>query len=320
MAIRKKQTKFTVSALTGVLFLMSHASCIGRAASAKVLEKSIRVGGIERSFLLYTPEGYSGSASVPLVIVLHGAQGSGRQISEFTGFNGFADKKTFIVLYPDAFGGFWNDGRTDEYSPSFTAKIDDVGFISSLIDEMHSHYNIDQGRVYAAGFSNGGMMVFRLGIAIPERLAAVASVAGALPKMLASATPAAAVPVLIINGTADRTVPWRGGRLYSRGRSHGETLSVVDTTLYWAAKNKCSAKTSVTILPTAAKTGRPAFRLMYTCTRPESDVVLVALQGGGHTWPGALQYLTGATGAKRSEGVFNATAYILDFFVRHKRR
>jgi polyhydroxybutyrate depolymerase len=314
MALLKK-----ILFLTGAFFIISHAACIGRSAPVKGVEGSMKIGGIERSFLLYTPAGYSGSARLPLVIVLHGARGSGRQISEFTGFNDFADKQTFFVLYPDAFGGFWNDGRRDEYSPSFAAGIDDIGFISRLIDEMHSRYDIDEGRVYAAGFSNGGMMVFRLGIAIPERLAAVASVAGALPKRLSSSSPAAAVPVLIINGTADRTVPWRGGRLHSRGRSHGDILSVVDTTLYWAAQNKCSAKTSVIILPSAAKNKSLAIQLRYTCTRPESDVVLVALQGGGHTWPGSLQYLKGGR-SDESEEAFNATAYILDFFARLRRR
>ena len=316
-----KRTRIIAIALITAAYVLMHYPYAGHADRSRYLRKTVRIGDIERSYGLYIPKDHTAAErGRPLVIVLHGARGSGLLVSEYAGFNDFADSKKFFVLYPDAFGEFWNDGRVDLNSPAFKANIDDVRFISTLIDEMLSRYGLDRERVYAAGFSNGGMMAFRLAIAISGKLAAAASVAGALPKQLAQASPAAAVPVLIINGTDDRTVPWRGGRLVSEGKNHGEVLSVINTTVYWAVKNGCGTGASVRILQTAGKeNGSLAFQVSYACNKPESEVVLVALQGGSHSWPG-LMNLPAVGNSIGSTGIFRATEFIVDFFARHRRR
>ena len=98
----------------------------------------------------------------------------------YSRFNDCADRNNFIVVYPNSLGPYWNDGRVDMNSVSFKANIDDVRFISGLIDHIASLHRVDTGRVYIAGFSNGGMMALRLGIAIPEKLTAISSVSGLL--------------------------------------------------------------------------------------------------------------------------------------------
>jgi poly(3-hydroxybutyrate) depolymerase len=80
----------------------------------------------------------------------------------------------FYVVYPngipdfDGGGNSWEDGRTpspgqyDAPDPN-QPKRDDVGFINALIAEVKSRETaVDDGRVYVAGVSNGGIMTHRL--------------------------------------------------------------------------------------------------------------------------------------------------------------
>jgi polyhydroxybutyrate depolymerase len=270
--------------------------------------------GIDRSYELHVPPGYNGKDAVPLVVVLHGSNASGMVMRIYTGFNELADRKNFIVVYPDSVGPYWNDGRVDMSSVSFKANIDDVGFISNLIDHIASNYRVDTKRVYLAGFSNGGMMALRLGIVISGKVAAVASVCGLLPKHLSYLAPARPVPVMIIHGTDDPIVPCGGGKL---DRKHGEVLSAVDTASYWSEKNKCSSRMGVEVLPDRAPDdGTVVFRVSNECLNSDREVILLTIQGGGHTWPGASIVLPRDKSGKTCMD-FSATETIWDFFSRH---
>jgi len=96
-------------------------------------------------------------------------------------FNTLADREGFIVVYPDALGRHWNDGRGLRRYFSQREGVDDVGFIAALIDHFLRELNVDRKRIYVAGMSNGAMMCFRLACELSERVAVVAAVAGAMP-------------------------------------------------------------------------------------------------------------------------------------------
>jgi len=284
-----------------------------------IVRGDIRIGDLDRKYELYRPGGYSPGRNLPLVIVLHGANASGSIIRSYSGFNDLAEQKKFMVAYPDAYGPCWNDGRVDMESTAFTFGIDDVRFISQLIDQIVSAHPVDRNRVYVAGFSNGGKMALRLGIAIPEKLAAVATVSGLMPKQLAQFSLRKPVPVLIMHGTSDRTVPWTGGILKSGERNRGEVMSFVDTAFFWARNNGCRAPAELLVMPDADPTdGTLPFQVTYTCCNPGSEVLLVAIQGGNHSWPGIEHFLTEKKVGKTCRDI-NATRYIWDFFSRHKR-
>ena len=290
------------------------------AAQGKTVRGTIKIGDLERGYEFFRPAGCTERNPLPLVIVLHGANAFGLIISMYTGFNDLAEKHHFMVLYPDSYGPYWNDGRVDMDSAAFTAGVDDVRFISMLVDFISFRHPVDRHKIYVAGFSNGGMMALRLAIAMPERLAAVASVSGLLPKNLAQLSPRWQVPVLMIHGTGDRTVPWAGGKLKGGNKTHGEVLSVVDTALYWARNNGCREPAELKMLPDVdPDDGTMAFQVSYGCCNPGSEVMLVAIQGGGHTWPGANQLLPEHRTGKTSRDI-SATRFIWDFFSRHKRQ
>jgi polyhydroxybutyrate depolymerase len=234
----------------------------------------------------------------------------------YSRFNDCADRNNFIVVYPNSLGPYWNDGRVDMNSVSFKANIDDVRFISGLIDHIASLHRVDTGRVYIAGFSNGGMMALRLGIAIPDKLTAISSVSGLLPKHLSYLRPARPLPVMIIQGTEDPIVPSSGGKLDGK---HGEILSAVDTAAYWSARNNCAAPVGVQVLPdNDPEDGTLVFQVTYTCEKAEAEVVLLTIQGGGHSWPGAKVSLPSKKWGKTCMDI-DATDVIWDFFSRHRR-
>jgi polyhydroxybutyrate depolymerase len=290
------------------------------AGHGAITRGSIKIGDLERSYELYKPGGSFHMRSLPLMIVLHGANAAGSMIRSYSGFNDLAEQKKFMVVYPDSYGPCWNDGRVDMESKAFTYGIDDVRFISELVDQIASTHPIDRNRVYAVGFSNGGMMALRLGIAMPEKLAAVATVSGLLPKQLARFNNGKPVPVLIIHGTGDRVVPWAGGMLKSGEKQRGEVMSFVDTALFWARNNGCRAPAELIVLPDADPAdGTLAFQVSYTCCNPGSEVLLVAIHDGNHSWPGTELLLPEKKVGKTCRDI-NATRYIWDFFSRHKRR
>ena len=276
-------------------------------------EESIEVSGIERTYFLHVPPKMNGS----LLIALHGGGGSGKSIARLTGFNELADERGFLVAYPNALRKHWNDGRGINAYYSQRGEVDDVSFISKLIDHLIEKYNLDDGRVYVAGFSNGAMMAYRIACEIPERIAAIACVSGSMPKSL-NCPGKSPISVLIIHGLQDPIVPWKGGELTTRsGVTLGEVLPIPEVVEYWTLRNGCSEKEE-RYLPDLSEDGTRVKVTRYLNPETEAEVVLYAIEGGGHTWPGGSQYLPERI-IGRTCMDFDASEAILNFFERHHK-
>lgn len=281
---------------------------------------SVEFGGIERSFRVQIPVGYDGTEAVPLVFVLHGRGSTSADIDWFTGFDAMANTFGFIALFPDAYQKNWNDGRETPGVAAYDENIDDVGYISFLIDVMDAEFNVDLSRVYVTGFSNGAVMAHRLGCELAERIAAIAPVAGALPLNYApSCVPARFMPVLSINGTDDRIVLWEGGRVGSSSDPQGYILSPSDSVLFWATNNRCTLTPVEQSVPNTNKDDSArAYRYDYLSDDGGGDVVFYKVVSGGHTWPGAtwLQALWGMGSVCQD---FDASKEVWTFFTEHAR-
>ena len=167
---------------------------------------------------MYVP--ISSGPNEPLVISLHGWGTTADFYMWFTFMEEVADTAGFIVCYPQAIDNIWNSGISDN-----TPNVDDVGFISSLIDTLYAEYSIDQSRVYVCGHSNGGFMTFRLVCELNDRFAKAASVAGAMTNaIIDSCGSALPMPMLLMHGTTDPVVPYSGTESWT---SADETLD------YW---------------------------------------------------------------------------------------
>jgi polyhydroxybutyrate depolymerase len=243
--------------------------------------------GMERSYRVYVPSAYSEAAPVPLVLVLHGRLGSGRNIERWSRFTPVAEEAGFIAVYPDGINRQWNNGRSPDARNMTVSHIDDTGFLLALIETLKEQYAIDAGAVFATGMSNGGMMSHRLAFDAPGVFAAVAPVVSAIPEGQAEAwCEGPPVPILMINGTDDWLVPWEGGEMFGR-EGFGSVLSPRDTAALWARRNGCSPEPETVSLPASSR-GSQVFIETYDCA--DAPVVLYRIEGGGHTWPGGSRF------------------------------
>jgi polyhydroxybutyrate depolymerase len=220
-----------------------------------------------------------------------------------------AAREGFVVAYPDGIGRGWNDGRA-----GVNGDVDDVAFIATLIDEIAADHAIDRSRVYVTGASNGGMMTYRIGCELSDRVAAIAPVIGNLPEEL-PCKPTAPLSVLAINGTADPLVPYNGGHV---ARDRGQVLSAALSTLAFAHAAGCGAADPTVEEPDVdTDDDSRTFVTRYACPAPV-QVSLITLGGAGHTWPGGVQYLPKLAigGVSRD---FDGAERIWEFFEPHTR-
>ncbi|MBI5669638.1 MAG: alpha/beta fold hydrolase [Chloroflexi bacterium] len=265
------------------LLVAGHTAAQDAALGAGQHDLSLTYQDTERSYRVYVPEGYSAAGDpLPLVIVMHGAGGNGAWMQKFTEFDKQADAHGFVVAYPDGINGIWNDGRVGD--PRVPPDLDDVGFIAAMINDLATRLNIDTARVYATGYSMGGMMAFRLGCELQDKIAAVSSVASTFPGYLAAnCENVAPMPVLIIQGTADTVIPWQGQK---RGNIP-VYFSVAESAVYWALTNGCEDDPLlVEGLDLDTDDGTLVREIDYRSCTDDANVVVYAIIGGGHTWPG----------------------------------
>lgn len=306
--------------MTNAVFLLMALGC--GIIRAQRLQEQVgvknRVGttvyqGRERTFLLHIPEKVRGRKNVPLVFVLHGGGGTAKSVASLSGFSKLADDEGFIVVYPQAVNRHWNDGREVRRFLSHREKVDDVGFIEVLIDTLVPELGVDSSRIYAVGISNGGMMCHRLGIELSHRLAAFATVAASLPEKLTDKTPKMPISVLMINGTADPVLPFEGGGV-GVFASRGRVVSVAQAVEFWVKMNGCDSKPTKTTL--VSDGDLTVQKTVYQNGRLGTEVVLLTVVGGGHTWPGGRE--RPSRFGKKSDAV-NATRVVWEFFSKHGR-
>lgn len=282
--------------------------------------RSLKWQDKDRLYRLHKPANLDTSRPVPLVLVLHGGGSNGRQTEFLTlnAWNELAGKEGFIVAYPDGIDSRWYDGRADPSIPAQRKLVDDVGFLTALIDRLTSEFNIDPKRVFSTGISNGAMMSFRLGCEASDKIAAIGPVAGAMPEALVpSCAPARPVSVIALSGVHDPLVPWSGGEIGIGRQKFGRVIPVPDSIRLWVEKDGCPSSAAVAEEPdTDPRDGTRVTRVAYSPCRDGSEVVLYSIDGGGHTWPGGLQYLPAFIIGRTSRDV-DATQVIWEFFKAH---
>jgi len=275
---------------------------------------------IIRNYLFYIPRSYNKDMSSPLIFLLHGGGGTAKGMIKLTknGFNDKAENNKTIIVYPEGFENHWNDlrGEFANYS-SHQKNIDDVGFISALIEEFTANFNIS--KIFAAGISNGGLMSYRLGCELSNKISAISAIAANLPiNLKEKCLLHKPISVLIINGTEDSLVPYAGG--YITGpfgmKKLGEVISSTDTFKFWGEINKCSKDFKNIDLANNFKDGTGINKKIYENCANHKQVILYTIKGGGHTWPGGLQYLPQFIIGKTSREI-DANSLILDFFLNN---
>ena len=290
------------------------AASTAGAAERALTPHTLEVDGIARSYHLHVPPAL-GPAPAPLVLVFHGGGGTGPGTERLTRFTALADREEFLVAFPEGIEKNWNDGREFTSSRAHRDHVDDVAFVTALIDAIGRAHAVDPRRVYATGISNGGIFSHYLAAHLSARIAAIAPVVGGIadpPE--AWLRPEQPVSVLMLQGTRDPLVPYHGGAV-AFGR--GKIIDTEEAARRWAALNG-GREPVREFLPASGKDRCGGLRTVYPGGRDGSEVTLVRLDGGGHTWPGGAQYLPELLIGRVCRD-FDATALIWDFFKAHPK-
>lgn len=273
--------------------------------------RSLTVDGRKRTYLVHVPPKHDPDRPVPVVLALHGAAMSGPMMVWFSGLDRKADEAGFVAVYPSGTGTgpflTWNSGGFT--GPMAEGRPDDVAFIRDLLDDLACVLDVDSKRVYACGMSNGGMMCYRLAAELSDRIAAIAPIAGTIA--IAESRPTRAVPVIHFHGTKDAIVPF--DRSQGRQPPFMRLEDVAGSVRTWVELNGCDTTPKTeTISPEGD--GLSVTRTTWGGGKDGSEVVLVAIEEGGHTWPGQKPPV--AFIGKSVENV-SANDLLWEFFEKH---
>ncbi|MDQ7028155.1 MAG: PHB depolymerase family esterase [Anaerolineae bacterium] len=276
---------------------------------------------LPRSWLIYVPTTYDDSTPTPVVVGLHGRFANAFHQANASDFNTIAEREGIIMVYPNALNSDrdpaqteWNYGRD---VPRYASPDhNDEAFIQDLIDDIDDVLNIDRSRLYVTGLSNGGAMTQRMACTEGDTYAAFASVAAigyfGLPTICNNAGHA---PILFYNGTADTIMPWEGTRGLDTNGNEVYLLAPMDATAaFWADLNGCGETFDAQDLPSTDADSTVRLVVFNTCP-DDAAVVLFAVVGGGHVWPGIRDFDSQLLGEVNMD--YNASEVIWDFFSQY---
>jgi len=290
------------------LLMLAAALALPSAVSAEPIERHVRVGEVERSYLVELPAAYDGRRALPAVLVFHGGGGAALSARTQTRMSEKGHAEGFIAVYPQGSGVLsarlltWNATTCCGYAMQH--RIDEAAFVRALLDDLDANFRLDRARVYATGISNGGMMAYLSACALAERFAAIAVVAGELTTP--DCRPTRPVSVLVIHGTADQNLPYDGG-VGAKALARHTVRAVRFAVDLWRARDGC---------PDVAATERAGglTRERHAPCVSGSEVELITVEGGGHSWPGGARL---ARVLDEPSTALDATDVIWTFFARH---
>lgn len=280
--------------------------------------RTIAVGDLQRRYLVQVPANYDATRPTPVIIAFHGGGGNPASMVRLSGLNAKSEEAGFLVVYPFGTGRLENQLLTfnggECCGHAMQHKIDDVAFTRALLDDLATVANVATARVFATGLSNGGIMAHYVASELSDRIAAIAPVGG--PLMMDAPNAKRPVSVMHFHGTGDEFAPFQGG--FGKGAAGGKGVtdfkSVEHTIQSWVEANGCKAEPEVVALPDKADDGMRVTRKTWSGGKDGSEVVLIEIENGGHTWPGMKPVV-----AQLGESTMDISANDLmwEFFQKH---
>ncbi len=247
----------------------------------------------------------------PVVIALHGGQGSAEIMRANSGFDPVAKANGFMVVYGE--GTEFGDNR-HAWNTGFLLRrqvkdADDIAYFDTLIDKLVQDHDADPTRIYMTGGSNGGMMTYVYAVARSERLAAVAPVVASM--FTFEKKPAVPLPILMINGAKDEEVPLEGGMsrnpLVSRAQD-APYKPLKDVVQFWVEVNQSRKPEQIVTKGTVTTT-------TYAALPKGAATEFVVDSVGAHGWPGTRARREGTAPIS----AFSGAERVWQFFQDKKR-
>ncbi len=264
----KTQLTFT----KGSLFLLALTLMTTFSTYAQqVINATLQNDGRTRQYRLYVPASYDASKPAPLILNFHGFTNNIDTQYNQSDFRQLAEDNQFIFVTPQGLGGFFSGWAINN---SFGGNEDDLGFSDALINKIQEDFNINEKRIYATGFSNGGFFSYRLACELSPRIAAVASVAGSMTRVWINnnqCQPQHPTAVLQITGTNDNVIGING---------NGTNEPIQDVMEYWSSVNNGDPT------PDVIQLGGGSTRSIWDNGDNGTTAEFIRVQGKGHSWNG----------------------------------
>ncbi len=306
--------KTTLSLILLLLLNMPQASFAQSSKTPGIHTETVKFGGLDRKYMYYIPQGYNEKTKLPVVFFLHGMGASAQIGVNVLGpqFHARAERDKAIVVYPDATHKHWNDKLGGSYP--LTDSVDDVGYITSLIDLFIKDFKGDPSRIYFSGSSNGGMMTYRLSVDIPEKLAAIAPFVSSISSSVAEQFPnAMPIPIIITSGTADTVIRWGGGPV--RVTRTSRILSGDDNVAYFVKRNGTKTRPKITTVPDVEPGDKSTVEVHEY--KGKYDVILYKIINGYHQHPTLREPGKPLVSGKNMD--YNSFERVWDFMLSYKK-
>ncbi len=254
--------------------------------------EKMTVDGLERSYIVSAPQGLEPPRA--MMVALHGSTQRGSLIRRTSGFDELVGREGWLMVYPDAVGGIWRDGRGDD-------DVDDVSFLAELVETLRGRFSIADDAVFVVGASNGGFMVLRLLCEVPELFRGAAAVIATMGlDTFQACFPSKLASMLLIAAKDDPIVPYEGGQVVrvDGGRYRGHTLSFDDTVEFWRGQGEWEEDGGA--VKDELEPGVWREQRCFVAPGGEPRLKVVSLSGVGHHWfgrpmPESLQKVFGRT-------------------------
>lgn len=313
---------YALTLATCIAFARSQSFGCGRSNSlprGKSTDLTMTVDGYTRSYRVHVPSGYDPNEPAPLVVSFHGWGGTAAGDESYLGLSTTADAHGFFAVYPQGFGDYNNNRHSNQWGSwnavgttgakgtectsstygycynscksgggcnkcSWTTCLDDVKFVTAIIDTMESDYCIDLERIHATGYSNGGQMAYQTGLSLAHRIASIVP-GGGQPHVGHNTAPDISktgyVSIMDLHGSRDRTCP-ANTTVSAEGWNYQPMDSVMEV---WAKALNCKSPTATRYYPTAQDGKQDLYCVEFGDCGTGVDVVRCSYNLAHH-WPG----------------------------------
>jgi poly(3-hydroxybutyrate) depolymerase len=166
-----------------------------------------------RAYLLHTPPLLRRVPAMaegrPAMIVLHGVKDTPEHFESVAGFKKLSDRDGDLVAYPEGVRMSFNAGLC--CGDAAEHGVDDVGFLSDVVSDLKAR---GASRIAVVGFSNGGMMAYRLACERPDLVDTIGVFSGTLEIPHCNGP----IRALHVHGLKDTAVPFTGATYSKRLR------------------------------------------------------------------------------------------------------
>ncbi|MEO5977896.1 MAG: poly(3-hydroxybutyrate) depolymerase [Chryseolinea sp.] len=268
------------SLLTTIICIFCSLGC-----AAEIVRDSINVEGNYRTFQFVKPVN---TKNPGLVFVLHGSGGSGAdQMKATSRLQSETASEDVLFVYPDGYKRYWNECRKAASSLANKMDINEGAFFEGMIQYFKSKYNANGNHVYAVGTSGGGHMCYKLAMTLPDKIRAITAIIANLPAddNMDCAEAKKALPVMIVNGTADPLNKYEGGMMKSGDFIMGNVRSTDKTFAYWSSLAGYTGEPVKSLLPDTDPADGKTIETYTFKAKAKPEVTLLKVIGGKHDYP-----------------------------------